>query len=510
MKFYKTLFSDLVDTFLSNKLLRNVSANLIGSGWNGLLIIFATPWYVSILGMEGYGIVGFWILMQIVFSLFDLGLGATLAREFASIDQKTGQKRRRDLLCTLEFIYWPIAASMSIMVFTLSTWIVNDWLKIQNLPLWQIVKAVEWMALSLGLQFPGALYSSGLAGLQCQGRMNALQVFGNTLRHVGGVVILWWKQDPVMFFAWQAFVAAAQTLSTRKVLWRLLNVNAKVPPVFQGSLLLNVWSFTAGMAFTMIAGVILANVDRLFLSKLLPAEELGKYTLAWTLTGFLQLGIQPFYRAYFPRFAELFTIGNTAKLRKEYYNGCRMTSCIIVPFALIGSVFAPEIFIAWIGKADETVVNVFRLLLIGVSGAGLMWLPAGYQQAQGWTRLHAWMIAGALGIGIPCLWWTIKIWGTAGATMIWLLHGISDVTLGLWLMHKRLLPGELSIWYRSVIILPLLICLPLVVLSRWAMPVAISRVSIVIWLGVISFSIMIILFAFMQYNYHNDKDILND
>ena len=496
-------FSNLI---LYNQLFRNVSANLIGSGWNGLLIIFATPWYVSILGMEGYGIVGFWILMQIVFSLFDLGLGATLARDFASsAGQKNFQERRRNLLCTFEYIYWPIAASLSIIIFISSNWIVNDWLKIQSLSLWQIVRAIEWMALALGLQFPGALYSSGLAGLQCQGRMNILQIAGNTLRHVGGVLILWWKADPVWFFFLQALIAGAQTLSTRLVLLHILNGKKLNRPVFRFSLLKQVWGFTTGMAFTMISGVLLANVDRLFISKLLPAEELGKYTLAWTLTGFLQLGIQPFYRAYFPRFAELFALGNTDKLRNEYFLGCSFTSCIIVPFATIGAVFTNEIFFAWIGKADETVVNVFRWLLLGVSGAGLMWLPAGFQQAQGWTRLHALMIAGALVIGIPCLWWTINFWGTVGATVIWVLHGVSDITLGLWLMHRRLLPGELAAWYHIVLLRPLIFCFPIVGLSRWLMPSEMSRVSTIVWLGVTSISTLIILSVFTRFKYHKNE-----
>ena len=482
----------------SNQLFRNVSANLIGSGWNGLLIIFATPWYVSLLGMEGYGIVGFWILMQIVFSLFDFGLGATLAREFAvSSGNQDGAERRCDLLRTLEYIYWPLAAFLSIIIFTSSGWIVNNWLKLNILSTHQTARAIQCMALALGLQFPCALYSNGLAGLQCQGRMNILQIAGNSLRHGGGVAILCWKADPVWFFFVQAFVAGAQTLATWAVLWRMVNGMGKRHAVFRLDLLRSEWRFTTGMAFTMIAGVLLANVDRLVLSKLLPAEELGKYTLAWTLTGFLQLGIQPFYRAYFPRFAELFAMGNIERLRKEYYQGCQLTAWIIIPFAIIGCVFAPEIFLAWIGTADETVVNVFRWLLLGVSGAGLMWLPAGFQQAHGWTRLHALMIAGALGLGIPCLWWTIKYWGTAGATAVWVLHGVSDVSLGLWLMHRRLLPGELLAWFRIVVLRPLLCSLPIVGLSWWSMPTDMSRWAIAAWLGgtsllaILSFSVSV-------------------
>jgi O-antigen/teichoic acid export membrane protein len=469
---------------LANQVLKNVSANLIGCGWNGVLILLATPWYVSLLGMEGYGLVGFWLLMQVLFSLFDFGLGATLSRELAaSAGHKDSTARQRNLLRTIEYIYWPWAVLISLSIFIFAHLIANSWLNLTAISTRQTVSAIQWMGIALGLQFPCMLYSSGLAGLQCQGRMNVLQIFGNSLRHGGGVLVLFWRPDPVLFFLVQAIVACVQTVSTGSAVWHVVNKGKRDrPALFRLELLGEVWRFSTGMALTMISGVILANVDRLFLSKLLAVEELGKYTLAWTVTGFLQIGIQPFYRAYFPRFSELVAAGDKEKLRQEYYQGCRLTAWVIVPFSLIGLVFANEIFWVWIGKRDETVVGVFRWLMIGVAGSGLMWLPAAFQQAHGWTRLHALMIAGALGIGVPLLWWAIENWGTVGGTTVWVLHGISDITLGLWLMHRRLLPGELNEWYRTVLLMPLIFCLPIIGLSWWLMPAAMSRWSAAGWL----------------------------
>jgi len=92
-----------------------------------------------------------------------------------------------------------------------------------------------------------------------------------------------------------------------------------------------------------------------------------------------------------------------------------------------------------------------------------------FQQAHGWTRLHAIMIIVPLIIGLPCLWWAIINWGTPGATIVWVMHGISDVTIGLWLMHRRLLKGEFINWYRKVILPPLISCTLIAGLSLWLM-----------------------------------------
>jgi O-antigen/teichoic acid export membrane protein len=160
-----------------------------------------------------------------------------------------------------------------------------------------------------------------------------------------------------------------------------------------------------------------------------------------------------------------------------------MMAIVIIPLGIIGWMFAPNIFHAWLGKYDETIIDVFRLLLIGITCAGLMWLPAAFQQAHGWTRLHVAMIVGVLLLGAPMMVWAIKTYGTVGATAVWVLHGVSDITLGLWLMHRRLLIGEMLVWYRSVLLPPLLLSLPLVGLSWWLMPHALSKWASLCWIG---------------------------
>ncbi len=67
------------------------------------------------------------------------------------------------------------------------------------------------------------------------------------------------------------------------------------------------------------------------------------------------------------------------------------------------------------------------------------------------------------------------------------LHGLSDSTLGLWLMHRRLLPGEMMKWYRAVVGPPLLVALPIVGLSRWLKPAGLGRWSVAAWIAATAF-----------------------
>lgn len=486
-----------------NRSAKNVIWNLLGGAWTGVLIVLTTPWYVFRLGLDGYGILGLWLMMQVMMGLLDMGMGPTLVREFANSRRDgNGLEFKRDLLKTIEIVYWTVAALLTLALVLVAGWVSDHWLKSDSLSNASIVNALRLMAIALGFQFPCAIYSNSLAGLQAQGRMNALQIIGNGLRYGSGAAVLFWRADLIWFFVVQALVAAIQTLVTRSVVWGMITEASSCPPAFRMELFQKLWRFSIGMAVTSVTAVLLANADRIALSKIVPTAELGKYAVAFTASGLLQMGIQPFYRAFFPRYSELVSSGETKLLRNEYFRSCQLMAVVIIPLGIIGWVFAPDIFIAWLGKFDKTIIEVFRWLLIGITCSGLMWLPAAFQQAHGWTRLHTVMIAGALVLGAPVMVWAIKTYGTVGATVVWVLHGVSGITLELWLMHRRLLIGELLGWYRLVLLPPLLFSLTLVGLSWWLMPHELNKWISLCWIGTTG---LVVLAAGLFYDFGSDR-----
>lgn len=479
---------------------RNVLLNLVGGAWSGLLVLISTPWYVAKLGLAGYGIVGLWLMLQVMMGLLDMGIGASLTRGLASARPGSeGLGSRRDLLRTLELLYWGIAAALALVLVLSSGWIAQRWLNAGALPADSLATAMPMLAVSLGLQFPCALYMNGLAGLQAHVHMNAMQIAGNTLRYGAGAAVLLWHADIVWFFGVQIGVAAVQTLATRSLIWQVLSGPGAAAPSFQRAVLAQIRGFSTGMALTAVWAVLLASADRIVLSRMVSADALGQYAVAFAGSGLLQLGIQPFYRTFFPRYAELVSLPDRDGLQREYFHSCRMMAMLLVPLGLVGLVFAPELLYAWLGRRDETITTTFRLLVLGITCSGLCWLPAAFQQAHGWTRLHTQMMAGSVLVGTPLIVLAVPWFGIAGATAVWLLHGLSDVTLGLWLMHRRLLKGELLRWYRSVLVPPLLTAAPLVAAASWLMPAELGRWTGLAWTAAIGALALALAWVLQQY-----------
>lgn len=468
------------------RMFRAIGVNFLGGIWTGVLVVSTTPFYVSVLGLEGFGLIGFWQLLLFVSVIFDFGLGASLVREFARYKGNNEPTTKyRELLLTLQLVYVLVAVLVGAVIYFAASWLATSWLKLAVISTDEASPLIKLMAGSISLQFITTLYSNGLAGLQKHGAMNAFQMLGNTLKYLGGVVVLLVDNSLTLFFAYQVFAAFLVCWLTRgQLMGQMSKRDADYRAVFEFDHVRQLSRYSAGMFLTALCGLLLANVDRIVLSKLVPADDFGRYTLAFTAAGLLQMIILAFYRSYFPRFSELKALSDDVGLKKTYYQGCRYVGAIIVPTAVVACVFAPELFRIWMGSSDETVIAAFRLLIVATTCSGLMWLPAALQQAVGWTRLHFSLMILAICVGLPCLVFGIKAYGTVGATAMMLVHGAIEITLGLWLMNRVIYPGENLRWYALVTISPLVASLPLAVASVAIMPIGMGRPASFGWLAV--------------------------
>ena len=97
----------------------NIVANLLGQSWSVLVSIAVIPLYIKFLGIEAYGLLGFYMMLQGILQVLDLGLSPTMNRELArysTMSDKAGEARdlvRRELgLEPMEFMEDAVAAAI--------------------------------------------------------------------------------------------------------------------------------------------------------------------------------------------------------------------------------------------------------------------------------------------------------------------------------------------------------------------------------------------------------------
>ena len=449
----------------SGALRRDAFANLVGRAWVALSGLVFVPLYIKLLGVEAYGLVGFAATLQVGMSLLDVGLATTLNRELARAGggwrTEGGRgytaQQQRDLVRTLEITYWVAALVIVALVEIAAPAIARGWLHPERLSTGSVENAIRLIGITIALQFPFTLYEGGLLGIGRQVALNVILVVGATLRFGAVVAVIVWVSPTIeAFFVWQVAVTALQTTAGAWLLWwSLPSGNGR--PRFRLHVLSGVWRFAAGMAGITLTAVVLTHMDKLVLSKLLTLADFGYYTLATVATGVLYMLFLPLFQAAFPRFAQAVAVGDSAALSRLYHRSAQGMSVLVLPAATVLAFFAREIMLLWTRspEAAEATRVIVALIAAGTALHGLMNIPYALQLAAGWTRLALYTNVVAIAVLLPAIVVLSSRYGAVGAAVVWLALNVGYATIGVGLMHRRLLRGELTRWYLADVGLPL-------------------------------------------------------
>jgi O-antigen/teichoic acid export membrane protein len=433
---------------------RNIAANFAGSLWQALMGLAFIPLYIKFMGIESWGLIGLFATIQPMLGLLDMGLSSTLNREMARLSvlpQK--EQEMRNVVRTLEVFCWGMAVMLGITAAALSPFMANHWIKAWKLSAGTIEQALLIMGLVMALQMPIAFYSGGLMGLQKQVLLNVIAICMNTLRGAGAVLVLWLVSPTIQaFFSWQIVVSITNIIFLAAFIWRSLPAG-NTRAVFQREILKEIWKFAAGISGITILAVILTQLDKIILSRMLSLEMFGYYTLASVVAMSLNRLFGPVFLGIYPRLTQLISLDDSEGLRRLYHQSGQFMSILILPAAIVVALFSYEILLVWTQNptAAENSHLLVSLLICGTAINGLMHLPYALQLASGWTRIGLNITVFLILIFFPAIIILTRYYGPVGAASAWLALNILYMLIGVPLTHQRLLRGEATKWFCNII-----------------------------------------------------------
>ncbi len=450
---------------------KNIVANLVGKVWAATIALLLIPQYIKYLGIESYGLIGFYSTLSGSLALLDLGLSITLNRELAKLkSQDRSIKDLRDLTFSLERIYWLIGIAICFLIFALSGFIANHWVNVENLPLSTVKRSVMLMGAVFACQWPISLYNGGLTGLDKQVFNNVVTVVMTTLRAAGVILILKFFSPTLQaFFLWQAAISFLYVITLRWGLWNRIPAHSNKPRFSKVQIKI-IWQFAAGMTGISLITFFITQVDKIILSKLLPLSQFGYYTLAFTIANSVSLIVQPISLTFFPRFTHLVATNSNEELKLLYHQACRLMSTLIFPVCLVLLFFTKDILNIWT-KNSITADNTYRmaqLLIVGSIFNSLMVMPFNLLLANGQTRFTIYQNTIASVILIPMLFIWTNLYGAIGATFVWIVVNAGYVFISQPIMHRTILKNELKKWYIKDTLLPLIPSLITVVVIKFS------------------------------------------
>jgi O-antigen/teichoic acid export membrane protein len=436
---------------------KNVIANYIGNGWTAIMHLVFIPFYIKYLGMEAYGLIGFYAMLQTCLSLLDMGLTPTLGREMARFTGEAHTSNSiRTLLRSIEVLVFSIALIYMLFVWGGSGWLASEWLNADKLPLTVVTQACAIMGLVTGLRFIEGIYRGAILGLQQQVIFSAANSIMATLRGGGAVLVLaYYKPTIDAYFFWQALISLLTVITFISILYYYLP-KATEPIRFSINELKKVWRFAAGIMATTFLALILTQVDKVVLSRLLPLEEFGNYSLVATITNVLMILVAPITQAYYPKLAELKTRDSQETLTFTFHKGAQLATVITAAAFCVLFLFGNRVVALWTGK-PELALKIFTLLRIMALGTflnSLMHMPYMLQLSYGWSSFSAKVNLIAVVVLVPSILIVAPVYGPIGAASVWVVLNAGYVFISTYFMFRKILVGENLRWLKNDVLLP--------------------------------------------------------
>ncbi len=406
---------------------KNISANIFSNIWLAVLMLLLAPLYIRFLGVESYGLIGFYLSWIAILGILDTGISATATREIAWLAARPKEREKIPvLLKSMEVVYWGIVLILGAGILAGAWFFGMNWFQTKSLPPELVREALMLMAISLVAQVPSGFYSAGLMGLQRQVECSGLLAFFGTIRGFGAVAVLWLiGPDIRVFFLWQIVACVLQTGFMRWLLWRRINIE-RYPAKFSIMILHSVKVFAGGMILITALSIVITQMDKMLLSRMVSLETFGFYMLAWTVASGLSRLATPLMQAFGPRFTELVSKENDELLAKQVHLASQLMSVLILPPAALIIFCSKPILFFWTGNPSIAVGAwpILSAMVVGtvLSSCSYPALSILYSRKQ--LRPVVIMNLISLLILLPLLIMLIIHFGVMGAAFCWGLYGL--------------------------------------------------------------------------------------
>lgn len=416
------------------------------------------PLYLKILGAEAFGLVGFFVMLQVWLAVLDLGMTPTMSREAA---RYTGGERSLqavlDLLRTLEILALAAAVVIIIAVSASANWVALHWLQLGSLSADSAMTALSLMGIVVATRFGENLYRGAILGLQRHVALNVTISAIATVRGLGAVAALNWIEPTIsVFFLWQACVSLVTLIVFIAMTYRSLPV-AERSGRFSVYELRGITRFAGGIIGITFLATLLTQADKVLLSKLLSLDDFGFYSIAAVLAGSLFTLAKPINQTMFPRLCELHAGRQQMAFAETYHLGAQLVSVLVGGVAIAAIVFSEPILRLWLQDDDVARRNapLLSLLMMGNLFNTVMAIPYQSQLACGWTSLTLKVNSAAVVLLIPAVLLVTPLYGAIGAACIWVLLNIGYIVVGAQFMFRRILKGEKWRWFLRDLLTPM-------------------------------------------------------
>lgn len=472
---------------------KNIFVNILGKVWSVLSNFLFIPLYIKYLGIESYSVISFTLVLNGILAVMDAGLTSTISREFSS--SKNDNINRLEIFKTLESIYFVLTIISIFIIFFLSDSLSTKWLNLSNIDPLELSFYLKLISFELGFRLLSNFYIGGFIGLDKQVKANIYLILYGVFRNGFVIFIILYHPSLKLFFLWQGIITFLFVIFIRLDITKLVTGSFKpffAKPKILRYVFIKVWKFAAGMMLISLVAGLNTQMDKLALSKLLPIEILGFYTLAFALANGLIVISTPISNALLPKMTSLFTSNDLSGAIKIFKDGHLLSSSIVFSFSAILIFFPEELLFIWTNDlilSKKTSIYL-PLVTLGMTFLAIQLLPFNVAIANGYTKFNNYIGLVSLILTLPGYWLMVKYFNGLGAAITFSFIQILSALIFIFLINFKFLKLKISFILKKFYLLPFFLSFSVVFIFKYLYELNHLRLFLFIEISFISMGVL--------------------
>jgi len=407
-----------------DRLRENLVYNVVGQVVALALSVVAVRLIFLRLGGDVVGVVFFVLtLSPLLSTALDLGLSTTVVREVSRSHDRDAAYVRR--LCrTTSTMCWSLYALGAVLLVLSAPLLVSRWLHVTSLDVDTATMVVRLLGIGALTALPRAFYGSVLRGLQRMRGPNVIDVAMAALQQGGAALLLWRGLGSTPVVAWMTACFWLATAAYVTVAARHLGPRAVLPGWSPG-VLTRIRGFAGSVFAISVLSVVSLQLDKLFVSKLLPVATFGVYSFIASLASRALVVSIAIALAAWPALSALLASGEPGRSRQLYRKVQDLQCLLAVPtLALPLYVMGLIAGFAFGGAATAALLGPLGLLCLGFCLQSAIRTPITMLIASGSPGVVAGASLLSLAVSAPLGLVATARLGMMGAALSWLLYSL--------------------------------------------------------------------------------------
>lgn len=436
------------------KLKFNIIANYFSQGYRALIGILMMPLYLSILGAESLGVIGFYIMLQSWLQILDIGMKPAISREASKYKAETiPVLQLKDTIQTFNVVFLIIAIFIFLLLYFNSEYLSTDWLKISQLNAEDVSLSIKLIAMAIALKWLSGLYVGVINGLENQVQLNIILCIFSTFRFVFVLIPLNYIDESLKVFFYTQLLSTFVEFVTLKMFCNKLCGGGRRGH-FSIRSLKTIFSFSSVIAFSSIVWVVVTQVDKLILSKNMSLDNYGYFSLAILVSNVLLVIGTAISPAILPRMTILKESSSNNSILNIYSKSLNLVMFLTIPMGLMFVFFGKDILYVWTGDNEASEKGYIILLWYTLGNLCVVFsaFPYYLQYAYGNLKMH--FIGNIIYavILIPVQVFLSSYYTAVETGIAWFSINFCILIVWLYFIHNKFLPGYHFIWLLNIFV----------------------------------------------------------